>query len=87
MVDEPKKSGLIRKLIALKKIRRVRCWAEVLGRGKCQMPDATRTMDCSAGQVRVDSSERMRPTVGESRCTFDEPDPGTFDWVTIQEDG
>ena len=52
MADDPKKTGLDRKLISLDKPHEMRSWTESLGCSETQLRDAVKAVGNSAEEVR-----------------------------------
>jgi hypothetical protein len=52
MADDPKKTGLDRKLISLNEPHEVRSWTESLGCSETQLRDAVKAVGNSAEEVR-----------------------------------
>lgn len=52
MADDPKKTGLDRKLISLEEKHEVRSWMEALGCSETQLRDAVKAVGNSADEVR-----------------------------------
>jgi hypothetical protein len=52
MADDPKKTGLDRKLISLDEPHEVRSWTESLGCSETQLRDAVKAVGNSAEEVR-----------------------------------
>jgi hypothetical protein len=52
MADDPKKTGLDRKLISLEERHEVRSWTEALGCTETQLRDAVKAVGNSAEEVR-----------------------------------
>jgi len=60
MADDPKKTELDRKLIALHEPHEVRSWTESLGCSETQLRDAVKAVGNSADEVRQYLAEKLK---------------------------
>jgi len=60
MADDPKKTALDRKLIALHEPHEVRSWTESLGCSETQLRDAVKAVGNSADEVRQYLAEKLK---------------------------
>ena len=60
MADDPKKTTLDRKLIALHEPHEVRSWTESLGCTETQLRDAVKAVGNSADEVRQYLAEKLK---------------------------
>ncbi|MGQ2992787.1 DUF3606 domain-containing protein [Variovorax sp.] len=60
MTDDPKKTGLDRKLISLSEAHEIRSWTESLGCSETQLRDAVKAVGNSAEEVRKYLAEKLK---------------------------
>lgn len=60
MTDDPRKTGLDRKLISLTEPHEVRSWTESLGCSETQLRDAVKEVGNSAEAVRAHLAEKLK---------------------------
>jgi hypothetical protein len=60
MTDDPRKTGLDRKLISLSEPHEVRSWTESLGCSETQLRDAVKEVGNSAEAVRAHLAEKLK---------------------------
>jgi hypothetical protein len=60
MTDDPKKTALDRKLIALHEPHEVRSWTQSLGCTETQLRDAVKAVGTSAEEVRQYLAEKLK---------------------------